>query len=197
MPKEHIEGFRITPNAYEKTVRVDLAQDQQAEITVFDGDQVILQQRFQGGITLSYNFELWSPENPKLYSFALRNEAGDEVQSYFAVRSFGKMKDKNGVMRLTLNGKPYFFNGVLDQGYWSDGMLTYPCDEAAVDELSMLKEMGFNTVRKHIKLEPMRWYHHCDRLGLVVWQDFVNGGGAYKFTHIAVDLVNHHINSNK
>ena len=89
------------------------------------------------------------------------------------------------MQRLTLNGKPYFFNGVLDQGYWSDGMLTYPCDEAAFEELKILKDMGFNTVRKHIKLEPMRWYYHCDKLGLIVWQDFVNGGGEYKFTHIA------------
>ena len=88
-------------------------------------------------------------------------------------------------MRLTLNGKPYFFNGVLDQGDWSDGMLTYPSDKAAIEELEMLNAMRFNTVRKHIKIEPMRWYYHCDRLGLCVWQDFVNGGGDYKFTHVA------------
>ena len=185
MPQKHIEGFRITPNAREKTVKIDLARAETAEITVFDGDKTIIRQAFHGGITLSYDFELWSPENPKLYPFTLRNEAGDEVQSYFAVRSFGRAKDERGIMRLTLNGKPYFFNGVLDQGYWSDGMLTYPCDQAALDELTMLKEMGFNTVRKHIKIEPMRWYHHCDVLGLVVWQDFVNGGGEYKFTHVA------------
>ncbi len=185
MPKQHIETFRVTPDAREKTVKIELAKDQQAEIAVWDGEQEIIRETFQGAITLSYDFELWSPENPKLYPFTLRNEAGDEVQSYFAVRSFSRVKDSQGIMRLTLNGKPYFFNGVLDQGYWSDGMLTYPCDQAALDELTMLKEMGFNTVRKHIKIEPMRWYHHCDKLGLIVWQDFVNGGGEYKFTHIA------------
>jgi len=75
---------------------------------------------------------------------------------------------------------------VLDQGYWSDGMLTPPCEKAIVDELTMLKNMGFNTVRKHIKVEPMRWYYHCDRLGLAVWQDFVNGGGEYNPWHIAI-----------
>lgn len=185
MPKENIGVFRITPNAKEKTVGVTLLNGSEATITVYDNGREILREKFKGVVTLAYDFELWSPENPKLYDFTLTNEAGDEVQSYFAVRSFGRTKDEKGIARLTLNGKSYFFNGVLDQGYWSDGMLTYPCDKAAEEELRMLKEMGFNTVRKHIKLEPMRWYHHCDRLGLVVWQDFVNGGGAYKFTHIA------------
>ena len=94
-------------------------------------------------------------------------------------------RDYFGHVRTMLNNKPYFINGVLDQGYWSDGMLTYPSDRAAYEELKLLKDMGFNTVRKHIKIEPMRWYYHCDRLGLVVWQDFVNGGGDYKFTHVA------------
>lgn len=185
MPKENIGAFRITPDAFQKTVAVSLLNGSEAEITVYDGGKEILREKFKGVVTLAYDFELWSPENPKLYDFTLTNEAGDEVQSYFAVRSFGQKKGMDGIARLTLNGKPYFFNGVLDQGYWSDGMLTYPSDKAAEDELRLLKDMGFNTVRKHIKLEPMRWYYHCDRLGLVVWQDFVNGGGAYKFTHVA------------
>jgi len=185
MPQKHIGSFRITPNAREKTVTIELERDGEAEIIVFDGEKEIIRETMKGSVALSYDFELWSPEKPKLYDFILRNDTGDEVRSYFAVRSFGKAKDEKGVARLTLNGKPYFFNGVLDQGYWSDGMLTYPSDQAAFEELQMLKDMGFNTIRKHIKLEPMRWYHHCDRLGLVVWQDFVNGGGNYKFTHIA------------
>ena len=137
-------------------------------------------------VTFTYDFEPWSPESPKLYKMRITNASGDEMYSYFGMRSFGRMIDEKGIQRLTLNGKPYFFNGVLDQGYWSDGMLTYPSDKAAYAELKLLKDMGFNTVRKHIKLEPMRWYYHCDRLGLVVWQDFPNGGGAYKYAHIAV-----------
>ena len=185
MPKAHIGRFFIKPNAMGKTVKITVENTEELEISVFDGESEIIKERFVGEIVLSYDFNLWSPETPYLYDFVLRHPSGDEVASYFGVRSFGKTTDKNGIARLTLNGKPYFFNGVLDQGYWSDGMLTYPCDRAAIEELSLLKKMGFNTVRKHIKLEPMRWYYHCDRLGLVVWQDFVNGGGEYKFTHIA------------
>ncbi len=185
MPKQHIGKFTITPNVEKNTVTIANVGNFETEITVLDEDKEILKEKFFGVVTLAYDFELWSPENPKLYDFILKNEAGDEVRSYFALRSFGKMKDNNGKSRLTLNGKPYFFNGVLDQGYWSDGMLTYPSDKAAQDELQLLKDMGFNTIRKHIKIEPMRWYYHCDKLGLIVWQDFVNGGGYYDFKHIA------------
>ena len=186
MPKRHIQGLKITPNA--KTRSVEICANcggEEMEITVFDGERVMLTQTFTNQTVLQADFELWSPENPKLYTFTITSNSGDTLHSYFGVRSFGKTRDKNGVARLTLNGKPYFFNGVLDQGYWSDGMLTYPSDKAAIDELTMMKNMGFNTLRKHIKIEPMRWYYHCDRLGIVVWQDFVNGGDEYKFTHVA------------
>lgn len=186
MPKKHIRNLRFTPDAANKVLKVrsdSFGEEQQIEI--FDGDKRILRAVYMEEVNFVHNFELWSPENPKLYEAVITNAAGDELRSYFGVRSFGKGRDKNGTARLTLNGKPYFFNGVLDQGYWSDGMLTYPSDKAAAAELKMLKDMGFNTVRKHIKIEPMRWYYHCDRLGLVVWQDFVNGGGEYDFRHIA------------
>lgn len=187
MPEKHIGDFKIIPNATEKTVKIESAANgEEQEIVVYDGENEILRERFQKEITLSYPFELWSPEHPKLYDFTLSTKSGDCVRSYFGVRSFGQAKDKKGKLRLTLNGKPYFMNGVLDQGYFSDGMLTYPSDEAAEFELKTLKDMGFNTVRKHIKLEPMRWYYHCDQLGLIVWQDFVNGGEEYKFSHIAL-----------
>ena len=186
MPCRYIHDMRILPDALTRTVRIIANSFGEAhKIKVYDGEREILCREFENEVTLRYDFELWSPQKPKLYQFTLSNGAGDCVSSYFGVRSFGMTTDREGKARLTLNGKPYFFNGVLDQGYWSDGMLTYPSDEAAIDELRMLKEMGFDTVRKHIKLEPMRWYYHCDRLGLVVWQDFVNGGGAYRFTHVA------------
>ena len=186
MPKKHIQNLKITPTATKRTVKLEAdSMGGKIEIRVFDNGREILHEKFTNEITLSYDFELWSPEHPKLYEFELTNGAGDAVRSYFGVRSFGRVIDKNGKVRLALNGKPYFFNGVLDQGYWSDGMLTYPSDRAAIDELTMLKDMGFNTVRKHIKIEPMRWYYHCDRLGLTVWQDFINGGGEYKFSHVA------------
>ena len=185
MPKKYIRGLKITPNANDKSVRIQVDGDDEKQIAVLDNGKQIMLEKFTSDCVLRYDFALWSPENPKLYDFVIRNQAGDELYSYFGVRSFGKAKDKNGKMRLTLNGKPYFFNGVLDQGYFSDGMLTYPSEQAMVDELKLMKEMGFNTLRKHIKIEPMRWYYHCDRLGIAVWQDFVNGGGEYKFTHIA------------
>ena len=155
-------------------------------VRVYDNGRQILSKQFVSQVELFYNYELWSPENPKLYDVVITNESGDEVKSYFGVRSFSTGVDEKGKHRLLLNNKPYFFTGVLDQGYWPEGLLTYPSDQAIIDELTMLKKMGFNTVRKHIKIEPMRWYYHCDRLGLVVWQDFVNGGGDYKFTHVAL-----------
>ena len=185
MPEKRIRDFKITTDAKTNTVTISGVGKEETEIIVYDGETEIYTTVFTDSVTISHNLMLWSPENPKLYTFLLKNSAGDEVRSYFGVRSFGKAFDRNGKQRLTLNGKPYFFNGVLDQGYWSDGMLTYPSDQAALDELTMLKEMGFNTVRKHIKIEPMRWYYHCDRLGLIVWQDFVNGGGEYSFMHVA------------
>ena len=120
--------------------------------------------------------QLWSPETPILYTFAV--EAGeDTVLSYFAMRSISIGPDEKGIPRICLNGKPYFNNGVLDQGYWSDGLYTPPTDEALIYDIKTMKEAGFNTLRKHIKIECMRWYYHCDRLGMLVWQDIPNGGG--------------------
>ncbi len=186
MPKKHIKNLKITPNAAAKTVTISAdGMGSKMTVCIFDEGRKILCEKFTETVELSFDFELWSPEHPKLYDLVLTSATGDQLTSYFGVRSFGRVIDATGKVRLALNGKPYFFNGVLDQGYWSDGMLTYPSDEAAVAELQMLKDMGFNTVRKHIKLEPMRWYYHCDRLGLAVWQDFPNGGGEYRFSHVA------------
>ncbi len=185
-PKEYIKDLRIYTDATEKRVTLLSDFNGKQTVRVYDKDKEIICESFDNKtISLEYDFELWSPENPKLYDFSIETESGDKISSYFGVRSFGMGKDENGTPRLFLNGKPYFYNGILDQGYWSDGLLTYPCEQAIIDELTTLKEMGFTMIRKHIKLEPMRWYYHCDRLGLTVWQDFVNGGGEYKFTHIA------------
>lgn len=92
------------------------------------------------------------------------------------MRAFGIGKDEKGLPRLLLNGKPYFQNGLLDQGYWSDGYYTAPSDEALIHDIAEMKRLGFNMLRKHIKVEPLRWYYHCDRLGMLVWQDMMNGG---------------------
>lgn len=123
-------------------------------------------------------FEAWCPENPKLYGFTVTC-GEDMVQSYFAMRKFSVEKDDKGVPRLFLNNRPYFHNGVLDQGYWPDGLYTAPTDEAMIYDISTAKAMGFNMLRKHIKVEPLRWYYHCDRYGMLVWQDMPCGGRSY------------------
>ena len=123
---------------------------------------------------------LWTCEEPWLYYFTVRM-GGDVVESYFAMRKFSVEKDEEGIPRICLNGKPRFQNGVLDQGYWPEGLYTAPSDEAMIFDIEEMKKTGFNMVRKHIKIEPQRWYYHCDRLGMIVWQDMVNGGGAYKY----------------
>lgn len=185
MPSDYIKDITVKTDALEKRVTINSDCGCPQHLSVYDGEKLIFETQFDTSVTFEYDFELWSPETPKLYNFTIATDSKDVVRSYFGVRSFAIGKDKNGVARLMLNGKPYFFNGVLDQGYWSDGLLTHPSDEAIIDELKMLKNMGFNMVRKHIKLEPLRWYYHCDSIGLVVWQDFVNGGGEYTFMQVA------------
>ena len=185
MPKKYIKDITIKTDTVKKSVTIFSDYKGEQTATFFDGDTTIATLKFENTLTFEYDFELWSPESPKLYYLQIETDSGDNVKTYFGVRSFGISKDSQGKARLTLNDKPYFFNGLLDQGYWSDGLLTPPSDEAMLDEIKLLKDMGFNMIRKHIKLEPMRWYYHCDRLGIVVWQDLVNGGGEYKFMKIA------------
>ena len=188
LPQKHIRDFTIKTDAFTKTVTIDVdcvGDCGDITLTVYDGGQAMLTTRFVGRAVVEGDFELWSPENPKLYDFTLEYGA-DKVSSYFGVRTFSEETDKKGRKRLCLNGKPCFMSGVLDQGYWPDGLLTPPSNKAMYDELKLLKEMGFNMVRKHIKVEPMLWYRYCDELGLIVWQDFVNGGGEYQWTHIAL-----------
>ena len=118
---------------------------------------------------------LWSPETPYLYHYTLQAE-GDEIASYFALRTVSVGKDKNGTPRLFLNGKPYFFHGVLDQGYFPDGLLTPASPSLYTKDIEAMKSLGFNMLRKHIKLEPEYFYYECDRLGMAVFQDMVNNG---------------------
>lgn len=121
---------------------------------------------------------LWTPETPYLYSFTIMADR-DTIHGYFALRSFTVEPDERGLLRFCLNHRPYFLHGLLDQGYWSDGLMTAPCDEAFRYDILLAKQSGFNMLRKHIKVEALRWYYHCDRLGMIVWQDMVNGGGPY------------------
>lgn len=123
------------------------------------------------------DFHPWTPESPYLYDLEISYK-NDKVKSYFAFRSF-TIEKRDGIPRFCLNHKPYFLMGVLDQGYWPDGLYTAPSDEALIYDITVMKEMGFNMLRKHIKVESARWYYHCDRLGMIVCQDMVNGGSAY------------------
>lgn len=133
---------------------------------------------------------LWNCETPYLYYFTVKMGT-DEVRSYFAIRTFSVEPDEQGIPRICLNHEPQFQKGVLDQGYWPDGLYTAPADEALIYDIETMKSVGFNMIRKHIKIEPQRWYYHCDRLGMVVWQDMVNGGTPYRdwyVTYVATAL---------
>jgi len=140
-----------------------------------------------GEVTLNIpeeHFFPWSPDTPFLYDLTVGTNQGEEaefdtVHSYFALRKWSCAPDAHGVLRFCLNDKPILLNGLLDQGYWPEGLYTPPSDAAVERELSEVKALGFNLLRKHAKIEPQRWYYHCDRLGLIVWQDIVNGGSAY------------------
>src|SRR5262249_3404770 len=132
------------------------------------------------------NPRLWTPDDPYLYPVTVHltrdhpaykmRERGETVTTYFAMRKIAVGKDKNGVPRMLLNNEPVFQIGPLDQGWWPAGLLTPPPDEALRYDVEVLKKLGMNMLRKHIKVEPARFYHHCDKLGMLVWQDMPSGG---------------------
>ena len=172
VPLSYVRALRITP--FFDYAEVDISADvvgKERAFAHFDGKSYEL----PASIPVP-GFEAWSPEHPKLYEFTVTC-GDDEVKSYFAMRKFSVEKDDKGVPRLFLNNAPYFHNGLLDQGYWPDGLYTPPTDEAMVFDIQTAKDMGFNMLRKHVKIECARWYYHCDRIGMVVWQDMINGGG--------------------
>lgn len=138
------------------------------------------------------NPQLWSPTHPALYDLAvdLCDAAGnpvDRITSYAGLRTVGKIRDDEGNLRFALNGKPIFHWGPLDQGWWPDGLLTPPSDEAMRSDIEFLKAAGFNMIRKHIKVEPRRYYYHCDKIGMMVWQDQVSGGTNPRWTRLRPD----------
>ncbi len=183
VPETYIKALRITPDIDSDIVKVEVTSEgNTGEITVIASDNgnilCSVSTSSDTAVLKLSDYELWSPENPKLYDLTVKT-ARDEVKSYFGMRKFGIGKDSDGFTRLMLNNRPYFQNGLLDQGYWSDGMYTAPSDEALIYDIQTMKDMGFNMLRKHIKIEPLRWYYHCDRLGMLVWQDMINGGDIY------------------
>ena len=147
-------------------------------IEVKDGDKVVCATKVVCGTRATLPIKeakLWSPETPHLYDLNITLEQGgkvvDSAKSYAALRKFSTERDNMGHLRMTLNGEPIFMYGPLDQGWWPDGLYTAPTDEALLSDVILTKELGFNTIRKHIKVEPARWYYHCDREGIIVWQD--------------------------
>ena len=174
VPESYIKSLRITPDFDGAAVEI-LAdvEGKEAAVAFFNGESYPLPTKIPVP-----GFTEWSPENPFLYDFSVQC-GEDRVDSYFAMRKFSVGTDEKGIRRLFLNNRPYFHNGLLDQGYWPDGLYTAPDDDALLYDIRLAKSLGFNVLRKHIKIEPLRWYYYCDKLGMIVWQDMINGGGKY------------------
>lgn len=181
----HVENWRFLPDIDKELIHISTAlsdaENTELQLQIRFGNELV----FDGAITQEAdvpvpNAKLWSPETPHLYDVTLTvlkdGVECDRVTGYFGMRKFNIAKDEKGITRLFLNNKPYFQRGLLDQGYWPDGGLTPPTDEAMIFDIREMKRLGFNMLRKHIKVEPARWYYHCDKLGMLVWQDMVSGG---------------------
>lgn len=178
VPREYIQSVKIIPDYDNARVEIlpDCSTVENVTCVVLDGEKEIAKAdgREKIVVQLPDDFKSWSPNNPFLYNLKLITRR-DEVMCYFGMRKFGYARFGK-YLRLTLNNQPIFHNGLLDQGYWPDGLYTAPNDEALAFDIQKMKELGFNMLRKHIKVEPMRWYYHCDRLGMLVWQDMPSGG---------------------
>lgn len=183
----HIENLHTVPDIDKEKVLISVASSGASygdvvEVKVFDGTKEIASAKANATEKLEISVpeaKLWSPESPFLYSMKVKLASNgvviDEINSYFAMRKVSTKRDKNGIVRLELNNKPYFQFGPLDQGWWPDGLYTAATDEALKYDLQKTKDFGFNMIRKHVKVESARWYTHCDRLGILVWQDMPSG----------------------
>ena len=181
LPERHLQGVRMEPDIDAGVLKITPSDDCTA---LFQDQKFVLEANQVACIPIE-NMRLWSPEDPHLYDIAFAC-GEDHVTSYFGMRKFSLGKDATGTPRLMLNNVPYFHNGLLDQGYWPDGLLTAPSDEALLYDIRTCKALGFNMLRKHIKIEPLRWYYHCDREGMLVWQDMPSGGSSYSFGVIGI-----------
>jgi len=217
----HISKLKMTPDIHTKTLTLNVASNDEMQgytvkaVALSDGKQVSEVSGAPGkdlNLTLK-DMQLWSPDHPFLYDLnvtLLKNgRKVDEVKSYFGMREIKLGTASDGYVRLFLNGKPLFQYGPLDQGFWPDGIYTAPTDDALKYDIQVTKELGFNMIRKHVKVEPQRWYYYCDKLGMLVWQDMPSGdkhiGGndpdiqrvaqsAYDFKVELKKLINGHYN---
>ena len=189
VPETSIESLKLTPDLDGEalTVEVNLRGDAEhlrVEAAVFSGGASVSIGNGQAQSPVRCAVpdpRAWSPADPYLYDLRIRlidkqGDILDEISSYFAMRKFGLFRDADGYQRFALNGKPLFLYGPLDQGYFPDGLYTPPSEEAMLFDIEYTRAIGCNMIRKHIKVEPLRWYYHCDRLGMNVWQDMPNGG---------------------
>ncbi len=188
VPNNYITGIKLTPLLEQGELELSIYQNPSIDDLEPKNFQIVIKEEGrvlqeittnEGSLRIKLEkLILWSPENPFLYGLEI-TAGEDRVCSYFAMRSVELKKDGAGITRIFLNHEPYFQNGLLDQGYWPDGLYTAPSDAAMIYDIEQAKALGFNMLRKHIKIEPLRWYYHCDRLGMLVWQDMVNGGEEY------------------
>ncbi|MHA1399079.1 MAG: glycoside hydrolase family 2 protein [Candidatus Heimdallarchaeaceae archaeon] len=188
VPKTSISSAIYTSDIDAETLDIrvickNIREEDKIELTIKEKGKEILTEQIEHNSKSSLhlpNLKLWSPKNPFLYDLSIEiirdGETIDAVESYFAMRKISYGRDNNGFLRFELNNEPLFLYGILDQGYWPDGLYTAPTDEALRFDIEITKKLGFNFIRKHIKVEPLRWYHHCDTLGMLVWQDIPNGG---------------------
>lgn len=188
VPETYIKDLKITPNIDNNTLLVEAITNvyssaNRVEVEVKDGNNVVAKGKSINNqpveISMPQNVKLWSPDSPYLYDLEVVIYEGsrqlDKVDSYAAMRKYSMKRDDKGIVRLQLNNKDLFHFGPLDQGWWPDGLYTAPTDEALEYDIIKTKDLGFNMIRKHVKVEPARWYTHCDRLGIIVWQDMPNG----------------------
>ncbi len=185
----HIVNLKTTPDIDKGILTVEVEttgdMDNIVEIQLLDGTDVVAQDKALAGQVIELpvaNAKLWSPDSPFLYDLKVKllekGKTVDAVDSYAAMRKYSMKRDADNIVRLQLNNKDLFQFGPLDQGWWPDGLYTAPTDEALVYDIQKTKDFGFNMIRKHVKVEPARWYTHCDRLGIIVWQDMPSGDAA-------------------
>jgi beta-galactosidase/beta-glucuronidase len=187
VPETYISSTKQVPDIDKKILSIDVKVENPepgdiVRVSASDGGKVISEKEAAAGegIVLPVNDpKLWSPDSPFLYDLKIsvlrKGKVTDEVKSYFAMRKISLKPDENGVLRMMLNNKFVFQYGPLDQGWWPDGLYTAPTDEALLYDIQKTKAMGFNMIRKHVKVEPARWYYHCDKTGVLVWQDMPSG----------------------
>jgi hypothetical protein len=201
VPRNYIRDLLITIDLDASKARIQLIKDPEEPVLsgkiklTFQKTKILEQDFHDGAVEMKIeDMKSWTPEEPNLYDFEIRY-GEDLVRGYFGMRKFERKADHQGIMRFYLNNQPYFLSGVLDQGYYPDGLLTNPSDQASIYDIQTMKDYGFNFLRKHIKIESLRWYYHCDRLGMIVWQDMINGSASKDVKiHHFLSMININLN---